>query len=157
MKNKVIKRLQEQLDEVINKGYNEERILGIFLYGSQNYGFATENSDIDSRVIIIPSFEDFCLKKEWVSKTINMENGEKVDIKDIRLFRENLLKQNINFMEYCLNKLKNQDLLLDLAHDSTNLNIRKSALKITRYWQNATQKPSGSERKKSQKYPLCKH
>lgn len=39
-KEKIMKRLQEHLDYVINLGYNEDRILGIFLYGSQNYGFA---------------------------------------------------------------------------------------------------------------------
>jgi ribosomal protein S25 len=107
MKEKVIKQLNEHMQEVINRGYDEERILGIFLYGSQNYGFATEKSDVDSRVIIFPTFEEFCLQKDWVSKTIELENGEHIDIKDIRLFRENLLKQNINFMEnlfteYCI-------------------------------------------------------
>lgn len=107
MYDKTIKRLKEHMQEVINKGYDEERILGIFLYGSQNYGFATEESDVDSRVIIFPTFEEFCLQKDWVSKTIELENGEHIDIKDIRLFRENLLKQNINFMEnlfteYCI-------------------------------------------------------
>jgi predicted nucleotidyltransferase len=99
MKEKTIERLKEHMQEVINRGYDEERVLGIFLYGSQNYGFATEKSDVDSRVIIFPTFEEFCLQKDWVSKTIELENGEHIDIKDIRLFRENLLKQNINFME----------------------------------------------------------
>ena len=64
MKEKTIERLREHMQEVVNRGYDEERILGIFLYGSQNYGFTTEKSDVDSRVIIFPTFEEFCLQKD---------------------------------------------------------------------------------------------
>lgn len=106
-KEKVLKRLKEHLDYVIQLGYNEERILGIFLYGSQNYGFANEESDVDSKVIILPSFSDFCLAKQMISKEIHLENGEHIEIKDIRLLRENFMKQNINYLEilyteYCI-------------------------------------------------------
>lgn len=97
-KEKIMKRLQEHLNYVISLGYNEERILGIFLYGSQNYGFANDNSDIDSKVIILPSFSDFCLKPKMVSVEAHMDE-EHIDIKDIRLLRENFMKQNINFTE----------------------------------------------------------
>lgn len=107
MKEKVMKRLQEHLEIVINHGYSEDRIIGIFLYGSQNYGFATEESDIDSKVFVLPSFEDFCLRhNNLVSKTIELENGEHIDVKDIRLLRDNLFKQNINFMELLFTEYK---------------------------------------------------
>ena len=55
MKTKIINRLKEHWNAVVDYGIPEERIIGVFLYGSQNYGFATEESDIDSKAIIIPS------------------------------------------------------------------------------------------------------
>ena len=36
--------------------YPERSILGVFLYGSQNYNLATENSDVDTKAIYIPPF-----------------------------------------------------------------------------------------------------
>lgn len=76
-----MKRLQEHLDYVIDLGYNEDRILGIFLYGSQNYGFATETSNVDSKVFILPSFSDLCLNTSLLSKEIHYKNGEHIDLK----------------------------------------------------------------------------
>lgn len=99
MKEKIIARLKEHWDYAVSLGYNEERFLGIWLYGSQNYGMANENSDIDSKIIILPSFADFCLNKEWVSKELHYENGEHIEIKDIRMLREMFMKQNINYLE----------------------------------------------------------
>ena len=39
----------------------KDRIVGIFLQGSQNYGMATDKSDVDTKCIILPSFEDIAL------------------------------------------------------------------------------------------------
>lgn len=81
-------------------GLAEDRILGIFLYGSQNYGTDTPQSDVDSKIIVLPSFEDFCLNPyNLYSKELTLENGEHIDVKDIRFYREQLLKQNINYVE----------------------------------------------------------
>lgn len=119
MKKFILKRLQEHLDAVIAAGYDKERILGVFLYGSQNYGCGDEWSDIDSKVIILPTFEDFCLKTKLISREIHLDNGEHIDIKDIRLMRENFLKQNINYLEilfteYCIVMPKWKDLWEEL-------------------------------------------
>ena len=96
----IIKRLKKQLDYAIEKaGLNENRVLGIFLYGSQNYHMAGPDSDIDSKVIYLPTFEDFCLNKQWLSIDIETEDGEHIDIKDIRYMKEMWEKQNINFLE----------------------------------------------------------
>lgn len=97
-KEKILKRLQEHWNYAVSLGYNEDRFLGIFLYGSQNYGFANEDSDIDSKLIILPSFADICLHKEWISKELHYEN-EHIEVKDIRMLREMFMKQNINFIE----------------------------------------------------------
>ena len=93
---KILKRLESDYLYVTSKGYE---VLGVFLQGSQNYGLAYENSDIDTKAIIIPSFEDFCLNKEPVSTTIILENNEHIDLKDIRLMWKCFCKQNINFVE----------------------------------------------------------
>jgi ribosomal protein S25 len=97
-KEKILNRLQEQLDYAIEMGYKKDRILGIFLYGSQNYNLDTEDSDIDSKIIYVPSFEEFCFNKEWVSKELHCA-GEHAEVKDIRLMRQMFMKQNINFIE----------------------------------------------------------
>ena len=97
-KDQILNKLQEQLNAVAHF-YNSDRILGIFLYGSQNYNTATENSDIDSKVIYLPTFEEFCLNQEWISKEIQLKNNEHAEVKDIRLTRQMLMKQNINFIE----------------------------------------------------------
>ena len=47
----------------------KDRILGIFLQGSQNYGMATEKSDVDTKCIILPSFEDIVFNKPPISTT----------------------------------------------------------------------------------------
>lgn len=92
--------------KAILKEYAEDQLLGVFLYGSQNYGIATENSDVDTKAIIIPSIEDLCLKKP-VSREIKFDNEEHCEIKDIREMIKMFKKQNINFIEilytdYCL-------------------------------------------------------
>lgn len=97
-KNKILNRLQEHW-KYASQFYDENRFLGIFLYGSQNYGMDSEDSDIDSKIIILPSFNDFCLNSNMISKELRLENEEHIEIKDIRLFREMFMKQNINFLE----------------------------------------------------------
>lgn len=100
---KIMKRLQEHYNEVEKMGYE---IVGVFLQGSQNYELAYENSDIDSKSIILPRFEDFVLNKTPVSTTHVLENDEHVDLKDIRLMFECFKKQNINFVEILFTKYK---------------------------------------------------
>lgn len=92
------KALKEHLEAVLEKGYNESQILGIFLYGSQNYGTNTSNSDVDTKCILIPTLEDLCLCRP-ISKEIHLENGEHCEVKDIREIVANFRKQNINFLE----------------------------------------------------------
>ena len=90
--------IREHRDMVI-KEYGEERVLGVFLYGSQNYGIATENSDVDTKAILVPTIRDLCLKNKPVSREMHLENGEHCEVKDIREIKNMFLKQNINFLE----------------------------------------------------------
>lgn len=92
----IIPRLQEHLDAVRSK---HSEWVGIFLQGSQNYHLDYAGSDIDSKLIVLPSFDDFALNRQPYSYTHVMENEEHVDVKDIRLMFSCFRKQNINFLE----------------------------------------------------------
>lgn len=84
--------------KILDAGYKEEQLLGIFLYGSQNYNMATEFSDIDTKAIYVPTLREMCLKNP-VSSEIDMGNGEHCEIKDIRVMADMFKKQNVNFIE----------------------------------------------------------
>lgn len=101
--NEIFKRLQSDFDYVKSLGYN---VLGIFLQGSQNYELSYEGSDIDTKAILIPSFEDFVLNRKPVSTTLILPSNEHIDLKDIRLMHECFRKQNINFIEILFTKYK---------------------------------------------------
>lgn len=73
-------------------------IVGIFLYGSQNYNLDYEGSDIDLKAIVIPSINDIVFNNKPISTTIDIPDGL-CDIKDIRLMVQSWKKQNVNFME----------------------------------------------------------
>ena len=96
-------RLKSDYDYITSLGYN---VLGVFLQGSQNYNLAYEGSDIDTKAIIIPSFEDFVLNHKPVSTTLVLPSNEHIDLKDIRLMHECFRKQNINFIEILFTKYK---------------------------------------------------
>ena len=99
----IYERLKDDFNYVSSLGYN---VLGIFLQGSQNYNLSYEGSDIDTKAILIPSFEDFVLNKKPVSTTLIREDNSHIDIKDIRLMHECFKKQNINFIENLFTQYK---------------------------------------------------
>lgn len=96
-------RLVEDFNYVTSLGYN---VLGVFLQGSQNYSLSWSGSDIDTKAILIPSFEDFVLNRKPVSTTLVKEDNSHIDLKDIRLMHECFRKQNINFIEILFTKYK---------------------------------------------------
>ena len=102
--NKIFERLKSDFDLLTEKGYE---VVGVFLNGSQNYNLDDENSDIDTKAILLPSFEDFLLNKKLISTTLELTpSNEHLDIKDARLMFENFKKQNINFIEILFTKYK---------------------------------------------------
>lgn len=96
-------RLREDFDYITSLGYN---VLGVFLQGSQNYNLDYAGSDIDTKAILVPSFEDFVLNKKPVSTTLIKEDNSHIDLKDIRLMHDCFRKQNINFIEILFTKYK---------------------------------------------------
>lgn len=89
--------------EEFKKVYPDRELFALCLQGSQNYEldlYTDEyKSDIDTKAIVIPSFEEIVLNKKPISTTHIMENNEHIDVKDIRLMFDNFKKQNINFLE----------------------------------------------------------
>lgn len=97
--------LKEHKAAVLAAGFKEENIVGIFAYGSQNYGVATETSDWDTKAIIVPSYEELVLRPP-VSREIHLENEEHCEVKDIREIVNMFKKQNINFLEILYTEYK---------------------------------------------------
>ena len=86
--------------------FPEDRIVGVFLQGSQNYGLDYEGSDIDTKCIVLPTLEDLIFNRKPVSTTHVLPNEEHLDLKDVRLYFQTFRKQNLNFMEILFTKYK---------------------------------------------------
>ena len=95
---KTIDRVMAHYNESLDY-FKENEIVGIFLQGSQNYRLDTSNSDVDTKLIVVPSFKDICLNKKPISTTHVLDNNEHLDAKDIRLYCQCFRKQNLNFLE----------------------------------------------------------
>ena len=93
IKNNALNRVKEHYMYLL-ANYPERSILGVFLYGSQNYNLATENSDVDTKAIYIPTFEEIALTKTPISKELHI-NNEHCDLNDILLFPHLPHKPNI--------------------------------------------------------------
>lgn len=99
--NEINHRVREHFNYVREQGYNP-----IFcgLVGSQNYGLDTEESDVDTKCIVLPTLDDIVFGRAPISKTLHLENGEQIDVKDIREMMKCWKKQNINFVELLFTK-----------------------------------------------------
>jgi hypothetical protein len=86
--------------------FEPSRVVGIFLQGSQNYGLDYELSDVDTKLITTPTFEQIAFNKSPVSTTHIRNNDEHIDFKDIRLYMQTFRKQNINFLEILFTDFK---------------------------------------------------
>ena len=85
-------------DEAL-KYFPEDRIVCLVLQGSQNYGLDVPNSDVDTKLIVTPTFKELVFNSKPHSTTHVRENNEHIDFKDIRLYIETFRKQNLNFLE----------------------------------------------------------
>ena len=90
--------LQKHYQESL-KHFDEDHIVGIFLQGSQNYGLDVEGSDIDTKLIVTPTFKEIVRADNPVSTTYIKDNDEHIDFKDARLYIKTFLRQNPNFLE----------------------------------------------------------
>jgi hypothetical protein len=94
----IMERVRQHFVEAL-KYFPEDRIVGVFLQGSQNYNLDLPTSDVDTKLIVVPTFQDIALNSKPVSTTHVRANDEHIDFKDIRLYMETFRKQNLNFLE----------------------------------------------------------
>lgn len=135
MNKEVYKRVKEHLQELNKRDYE---VVFISLQGSQNYGLDVYDneykSDVDTKAVILPSFEDFVYNKAPISETLILDNNEHIDVKDIRVMLETFKKQNVNFIEilfseYCIINSKYNDLVKPLFENKekiAHLNVNQA-------------------------------
>ena len=129
----IMNRVMEHYDEALQY-FPEEQIVGIFLQGSQNYELDYEDSDVDTKLIVVPSFKDICLNKKPVSTTYVRANNEHTDWKDVHLYMETFRKQNLNFLEilftdyYIVNPMykKEWDRLVEAREFIAHMNVHRA-------------------------------
>ena len=96
-------KLESAVLESVNKAKSMNyTVLYAANYGSHNYNLDIDNeeyqSDVDTKVIILPTLEELVKNSKPVSTTYTISTGQ-CDIKDIRAFIPVLLKANIQFLE----------------------------------------------------------
>ena len=101
----IMDKIQEHYNEVLEL-YPENRIIGIFCQGSQNYNLDYEHSDIDTKCLLVPTIDDIIFNRKPISTTHIRANDEHIDLKDIRLFLSTVRKQNLNFLEILFTEFK---------------------------------------------------
>lgn len=96
--------VREQLLETVHQHteyaaeQSEHTAIYAALYGSQNYGIATPESDVDTKIWLMPSFRDLYTAAKPYSKELHYDEAH-VEARDFRLMVWELKKQNMNFLE----------------------------------------------------------
>lgn len=124
--------IKEQVLRHYNYVKDKYDVVYLALQGSQNYGLDVYDkdykSDVDTKAIILPSFEDIVYNRQPVSKTIVLDNNEHIDVKDIRVMFENFKKQNVNFLEILFTEFY----ILNEEYSGYIYSLRDSAEQIAR-------------------------
>ena len=101
----------EWIQEKVNSHYDyvaglfqEKRVIVAFYRGSADYRLDAEDSDVDTIVLIAPSIEDVIECAKPISQTFITGEGEHIDIKDFRLFINELRKMNPGLLEILFTK-----------------------------------------------------
>lgn len=88
-------KLDDVFEYLTNLGYN---VVFVSLYGSQNYNMTTPESDLDYKAVVLPTLEQLVRNNKPVSKSIEYNSGL-IDLKDIRLFTDIVIKCNPAYLE----------------------------------------------------------
>ena len=75
------------------------RLWVTMLYGSQNYGLDSADSDVDTKSMLLPTLKMVLMDGSRVSTELTMRDGSLDNLKDVREMFGNYLKGNINFVE----------------------------------------------------------
>lgn len=124
----IMSKVREHYKEAKNF-FPEKRILSIFYQGSGNYGLDVESSDVDTKLIVLPSLHDLILNEKRISTTHIRENNEHIDFKDLQLYFDCFRKQNLNFMEILYTKY----CIINFSYADFWENILSMRDKIVRY------------------------
>lgn len=95
--NEVEKILQDDY-KYLQTLFPQDQIFGIFTYGDFNYGFAETIKDLKVKMYYLPTLEEMCTNLTLKDETIEY-NNHIINIKDIRLILDNILKQEGTVME----------------------------------------------------------
>lgn len=129
--------IMDKINEHLEESYQyflQDEVVGIFNQGSGNYGLDYEESDIDTKLIIVPSFYKIAMNKQPISTTHFRANDEHIDFKDVRLYMQTFRKQNLNFLEilftkYCLindNYFDEWKKLVDAREEIAHMNLHQA-------------------------------
>ena len=91
---RIISRLRDDF-EYLSETYE---VVGVFLFGSQNYRTDLPGSDFDVKAIVMPPVDRLILASGEVNETHKRENGE-LTVFDIWSMHKSIKKQNVNFLE----------------------------------------------------------
>lgn len=94
--------IESRLREHLLEAMRENDISDWFVIasnGSMNYNLDTPDSDIDSKLLTIPSLKQLINDDRNNYLHEMSDNGEHVEVKDIAIYMKTILKQNINFVE----------------------------------------------------------
>jgi len=104
MKNRkawLMKEVQDRYNWLMNE--KEYEVFGVFLYGSQNYQMDVYDgdymSDVDVKVFVMPTFKNLLRGNKMVSKTLEWPDGSHLEVKDVRLMSELMVKSNPAYLE----------------------------------------------------------
>lgn len=93
---------EKWLKEVKKHASHFDNTMYCACYGSQNYGLATENSDVDTKTTLMPKPYDLLLTQKWYAATHTFstnDNESLSEVKDVRNMVNCLWKANFNFVE----------------------------------------------------------
>lgn len=100
MADKIQNRVEEHFKAIKDSGkYNYNDYIVCAANGSMNYNLWDEQSDVDTKMLMIPTAYDLFLDKKHINKVEIMDNGEHCTVKDFRDYFKILYKANINFLE----------------------------------------------------------
>ncbi len=91
-------RVKEHVQLVANH-FTNHAVFYCGLYGSQNYGLNTDDSDVDTKCMVLPPFRDVVLGRKMVSTDLADLYGALCNVKDVRAMFDNFFKGNVNFVE----------------------------------------------------------
>jgi hypothetical protein len=99
---KIIDRVRLHYEYAI-RHYGRENVLGVFLYGSQNYECDNEGADVDTKCILLPDLYHLAIRPyETTHLHIPREEGQDPEVCECMTLQHmvaNWKKQNPNFLE----------------------------------------------------------